>query len=86
MTSTVDDNNKAIRDQYGLDSGQEEEKNVNCSFCGAENESQYGECRNCGRPPSLREETEKGEKQNVIERLSEIEEKGVLDKLEQLDV
>jgi integrase len=81
-----DDVNKAIRDQYGLDSEDEEEKSVNCSFCGKENESQFSECRNCGRPLSLREGSEKEEKKAVLERLSELEDKGVLDKLEQLDL
>lgn len=38
------------------------------------------------RPLSLKEESEKEEKRAVLERLSELEEKGVLDKLEQLNV
>jgi hypothetical protein len=81
-----DDVNKAIRDQYGLDSEDEEEKPIQCPFCSTENESQHSECRTCGRPLSLKEESEKEEKQAVLERLSELEEKGVLEKLEQLDV
>ncbi len=64
---------------------QKPKEEVNCPFCGAENESQYSECRTCGRPLSLREESEKEEKQAVLERLSELEEKGVLDKLEKLE-
>ena len=81
-----DDVNKAIRDQYGLDSEDEEEKPIQCPFCSTENESQFSECRTCGRPLSLREESEDDEKQAVLERLSKLEEKGVLDKLEELDV
>ncbi|MDZ5813196.1 integrase, partial [Halorubrum sp. AD140] len=81
-----DDVNKAIREQYGLDSEDEEEKNVNCPFCNTENESQFSECRNCGRPLSLREESEKEEKQAVLERLSELEERGVLDKLDKMNI
>ena len=80
-----DDVNKAIREQYGLNTNEEEEKTVQCPFCSTENESQHSECRTCGRALSLREKSEKEEKQAVLERLSELEEKGVLDKLEQLD-
>jgi len=80
-----DDVNKAIRDQYGLDTGDEEDQAVNCSFCGTENQSQHTECRNCGRPLTLRKKAEKKDKQQVLEQLAELEEKGVLEKLEQLD-
>ena len=81
-----DDVNKAIREQYGLNTNEEEEKTVQCPFCSTENESQHSECRTCGRPLSLKQQSEKKEKQNVLERLSELENNGVLDKLEQLDV
>jgi len=43
------------------------------------------ECRTCGRPLSLKEETKTEEKQRVIERLAELEEKGVLEKLNKLE-
>jgi integrase/recombinase XerD len=80
-----DDVNQAIRDEYGLTGGEDEQKSQNCSFCGTENKPQHSECRNCGRPLSLRDQTEKQEKQEVLERLSELEDKGVLEKLQQLD-
>jgi integrase len=80
-----DDVNQAIREEYGLDSGSEEEQSIQCSFCGTENESQYSECRNCGRPLSLKKQGEKQEKQQILDRLSELDEKGVLEKLEQLE-
>lgn len=74
-----DDINKAIRDQYGLDNGEDEELSIECPFCGASNEPEYSECRQYGRPLSLKQETEREEKQNVLEQLKELEEKGVLD-------
>jgi len=81
-----DDVNQAIRDEYGLDSEKDKEKETRqCSFCGRENQGQHSECRNCGRPLNLQEASEKQEKQDVIDRLQELEEKGVLEKLEQLD-
>jgi len=79
-----DDVNKAIRDEYGLDTSEDEDQSQNCPFCEVENQSGHNECRNCGRPLSLEEKTEKEEKQQVLERLAELEEKGVLDELEQL--
>ncbi len=80
-----DDVNQAIRDEYGLDGGDEEEKSVECPFCGTENQSQHSECRTCGRPLSLKNETNREEKQRVVERLAELEEKGVLEKLNKLE-
>jgi hypothetical protein len=80
-----DDVNQAIRDEYGLETSAEDEQSVNCTFCGTENESQHTECRNCGRPLSLKDKTEKEEKQAVLERLSELDEKGVLEKLQRLE-
>jgi integrase len=80
-----DDVNQAIRDEYGLTGGEEDDSSENCPFCGAENRSTHSECRNCGRPLRLEEEQGKQEKKDVIERLSELEEKGVLEKLEQLE-
>jgi integrase len=79
-----DDVNKAIRDEYGLDSQSDEEKNRTCPFCGTKNKPTHSECRNCGRPMTLKQETEKQEKQKVLERLTELEENGVLEKLEGL--
>lgn len=80
-----DDVNKAIRDKYGLDTGEDEDTHRTCPFCGTENEIQYNECRDCGRPLSLKDKTEKKEKEQVLERLDELEENGVLDKLKELD-
>lgn len=80
-----DDVNQAIRDEYGLENDNEENQSIACPFCGTENQSGHSECRNCGRPLSLKEKTKKKEKQRVIERLADLEEKGVLEKLEDLE-
>ena len=80
-----DDVNQAIRDEYGLDGGEDEQQNVECPFCGFENQQSHSECRTCGRPLSLKQKTEQNEKQQVIERLAELDENGVLEKLEQLE-
>jgi len=80
-----DDINQAIRDEYGLESEQDKDKNITCPYCGTENQSEHSECRNCGRPLSLKEKTKTEQKQRVIERLADLEEKGVLEKLEQLE-
>ena len=80
-----DDVNKAIREEYGLDSSEEENQSVTCPFCGTENQSTHSECRNCGRPLSLEKETKKEEKQEVLERLAELEEQGVLEKLKKVE-
>jgi integrase len=80
-----DDVNKAIREKYGLSGDEDEDQSQECPFCGTENQSEHSECRQCGRPLSLEEETEREEKQDVLERLAELEEKGVLEKLEQLE-
>jgi integrase len=79
-----DDVNQAIRDQYGLSAGNEEDQTQQCPFCGSENQTGHSECRNCGRPMNLKSKTEQKEKREVLERLSELEEKGVLDELESL--
>ena len=81
-----DDVNKAIREKYGLSGGEDEETEVQCPFCSTVNQTGHSECRNCGRPLSIQSESEKEEKQDVLERLSELEEKGVLDKLDQIDL
>lgn len=80
-----DDVNKAIREEYGLSGGDEEDQSKTCPFCGTENQSGHSECRRCGRPISLEQEKSKEEKQEVLERLAELEEKGVLEKLEELE-
>nr|WP_207890208.1 tyrosine-type recombinase/integrase [Natrarchaeobius chitinivorans] len=79
-----DDVNKAIREEYGLNNGEDEEKNIKCGFCNAENKPGHTECRNCGRILSLKQEAEQKEKQRILERLRKLEEKGVLDKLPDL--
>ncbi|MFP9061718.1 tyrosine-type recombinase/integrase [Natrialbaceae archaeon A-chndr2] len=79
-----DDVNKAIRDQYGISNGEDEQQPQNCSFCGTENQSEETECRTCGRILSLKQESEKTEKLEVLEKLAELEERGLLDTLEQL--
>jgi integrase len=80
-----DDVNRAIRDQYGLSTEEDGEDGVECPFCGAENQSQHSECRTCGRPLGLEQESTQQKKQEVLERLAELDEQGVLDKLMQLD-
>ena len=80
-----DDVNQSIRDEYGLKTGKEENQEITCPFCGTENQNQHSECRSCGRPLTLEQEKEVDEKQDVIERLQELEEKGVLEKLQKLD-
>ena len=81
-----DDVNQAIREKYGLDTGEDEaDQQQQCPFCGTENQNQHSECRNCGRPLTLEGESEGDEKLDVIERLEELEEKGVLEKLQKLD-
>ena len=80
-----DDVNQAIREEYDLDGGEDEQQSVECSFCGCENQQSHSECRTCGRPLSLKQKTEQTEKQQVLERLAELDENGVLEKLEQLE-
>ncbi|MFD1562266.1 tyrosine-type recombinase/integrase [Haloarchaeobius amylolyticus] len=77
-----DDVNQAIREEYGLNNGEDKTQPVNCSFCGTENQPEETECRTCGRPLSLEKETKKEEKQAVLERLAELEKKGVLEQLD----
>ncbi|RQG94806.1 hypothetical protein [Natrarchaeobius chitinivorans] len=79
-----DDVNQAIREQYGISNDKDEEKNIECSFCNAENKPGHTECRNCGRILSLKQETEEEEKREVLERLAELEKKGILDKIQKL--
>ncbi|ERG90038.1 MAG: hypothetical protein J07HQW1_00051, partial [Haloquadratum walsbyi J07HQW1] len=79
-----DDVNRAIRDQYGLSTGSEEDQTRSCPFCGSENQTGHSECRNCGRPMDLKSRTEQKEKREALERLSELEDQGVLDELEEL--
>lgn len=80
-----DDVNQAIRDEYGLTNGENEQLQVECPFCGATNQNRHSECRQCGRPLSLEQQSQQDEKFRVLERLQELDEKGVLKKLEQLD-
>jgi len=80
-----DDVNAAIRDEYGLESNEDEQTTIQCPFCGAENQSEHAECRTCGRPLSLKEESEHEDRMRVLERLEELEESGLLEKLKQLD-
>lgn len=55
---TSDNVNKAIRDEYDLENGEEEDQSMECPFCGTENKSKHSECRTCGRPLSLKDESE----------------------------
>jgi integrase len=76
-----DDVNSAIRDEYGLETNTEDEVDQACPFCGTNNQSQHSECRNCGRPLSIEQKATQDDRQKVLERVAELEEKGVLDKL-----
>ena len=80
-----EDVNEAIREEYGLETGDDDQKSVECPFCGASNRSQHSECRTCGRPLSLERTMEAEQKQSLLERLEQLEEKGLLDKLDELD-
>lgn len=40
---------------------EEGEKNVECPFCGTENQREHSECRPCGKPFSLKQETDRKE-------------------------
>lgn len=81
-----DDVNKAIRDKYNVETDEEDrDQSTECPFCGTSNEPQFSECRDCGRPLSLEKQSDKEDKQEVLERLAELDEKGVLEKLEQLE-
>jgi len=80
-----DDVNQAIRDEYGLTGDEDEQTSLECPFCGTENQSEHAECRTCGRPLSLKEEANREEKQRVVERLAELEEKEILEKLSKLE-
>jgi ribosomal protein S14 len=79
-----DDVNRAIRNQYGLDGNENEQQNITCPFCSCENQNSQTECRRCGRPLSLKRKAQQEEKQDTLERLAELEERGVLDQLEKL--
>ena len=80
-----EDVNKAIREQYGLEQDVETPQKQPCPFCDAVNQPKESECRRCGRPLSLRQQVKQEEKLSLVERLAELEEKGVLDKLDQLE-
>jgi integrase len=80
-----EDVNEAIREQYGLDAPDDERKQINCPFCDATNQAGHSECRRCGRPLTMEQQVKREEKQSALERLAELEEKGVLEKLDKLD-
>jgi integrase len=80
-----DDVNQAIREEYGLSGTDDEQQDVDCPFCGVSNQAGHAECRNCGRPLSLEQRVEQDQQTDALERLKELDEKGLLEKLEQLD-
>ena len=82
---TNDDVNQAIRDEYGLSTADGEAESMDCPFCSATNQADHSECRQCGRPLSLEDQTQREEKLAVLERLAELDEQGVLDQLDDLD-
>jgi len=79
-----DDVNQAIREEYGLSNDEDGEEDVKCPFCGAENDGEYAECRTCGRPLSLEQQTEQKQKLRVLERLAELDDEGILDQLKRI--
>ena len=80
-----EDVNKAIRNEYGLNQDVSEPENQPCPFCETVNQPDESDCRQCGRPLSLEQQVKEEEKRSVVERLAELEENGVLEKLEQLN-
>lgn len=86
---TSEDVNEAIRDHYGLGDDDGGNSTTDCPFCGTKNQSNHSECRRCGRPTNLEQQfNSQGDTDtsgSLFERLKELEEKGVLDKLDQLD-
>jgi len=68
-----DDVNRAIRDQYGLSDGTEDDKQVDCPFCGATNQSGHAECRQCGRPLQMEAATDTADAQALVDRLRALE-------------
>lgn len=80
-----DDVNRAIRNQYGLTNDHDNSKTMACPYCSEQNQTTHSECRNCGRPLSLEQTKQQQEKLQVLERLAELEEQGVLEKLDQLE-
>lgn len=82
---TNDDVNKAIREQYGLGDGQNEQRSVECPFCGVRNQHGHSECRTCGRPLSLKKKIDQERQLTALERMKKLEERGILDKLDQLE-
>jgi len=81
---TNDDVNQAIRNEYGLNTTTDEDKEKECPFCNTANQSNHSECRTCGRPLDLEQKAKQEEQMSIIERLQELEEKGVLDKLKRV--
>lgn len=82
---TNEDVNQAIRDEYGLVNGDDEHQAVDCPFCNATNQPGHAECRQCGRPLSLERQATQDDKLRILERLKELDEQGVLDKLDRLE-
>jgi len=77
-----DDVNQAIRDEYGLTTGTEEDQPIDCPFCNTTNQPGHSECRTCGRPLTVEQRVQEEKEQAIIERLEELEEKGVFDNLD----
>ncbi|MDS0476847.1 tyrosine-type recombinase/integrase [Natrinema sp. 1APR25-10V2] len=82
---TNDDVNQAIRDEYGLTGDGDTRQQAECPFCNATNQASHSECRRCGRPLSLEQQMDREDDLQTLERLKELEEQGVLDKLDELE-
>lgn len=81
---TNDDVNEAIREQYGLQSSTEAQKET-CDFCGQQNPADRYECMNCQRPLSLEKETQQKDLRKAVELYNRLEDEGGLETLEKLE-
>lgn len=79
-----DDVNQAIRDEHGLSSAEDGTEPFACAVYGTKNQPAHSDYRTCRRPLSITAKTTPAEKQRILERVTELEEQGVLDKLSDL--
>lgn len=80
-----DDVNRAIREEYGLETADEGNGMVRCQVCGAKNEGGDFECRNCKRPLSLEKSEKQEELQQAVEIYNRLEEAGGIENLQKLE-
>ncbi|MDY6778198.1 MAG: tyrosine-type recombinase/integrase, partial [Candidatus Nanohaloarchaea archaeon] len=75
-----DDVNQAIRDEYGLTTRSDGGEETVCPFCDAVNQSGHTECRTCGRPLEPERQAKQEERMEVVEKIQELADRGVLDR------